>query len=255
MLEASERGEEVESRRESPVERKIVFQDFQELRQTITTLETDWGTLVEKLNAEIQEKAAKIGVLTEETENLKREHQQEVQRFEEQVGEQDHKFESVLNEAEKLRQTISTLEAQREALDKKNAELTKQLQESRDRLKMLTQELADRAKTLEQVSQTSQALVETLDREIQARGTQISDLQEKIRILESEYQQKAETLDEILESPTIGGRDAVMKKLLEDLTSARRFLLKVTCPHCKGRISRRFKAELKSKEESKSVTG
>jgi hypothetical protein len=67
MSEMSERPEKAESQREKSIEREIVLKDFQKLRQTITTLQTDWATLIAKFNTEIQEKDAKIGALEEET--------------------------------------------------------------------------------------------------------------------------------------------------------------------------------------------
>jgi len=57
-------------------------------------------------------------------------------------------------------------------------------------------------------------------------------------------------INEILENLTREERDLVEKQFLEELGRMRRFVLKVTCPYCKGRISRGFKAELRSGERA-----
>ncbi len=57
-------------------------------------------------------------------------------------------------------------------------------------------------------------------------------------------------INELLENLTKEERDLVKKQFLEELGRMRRFVLKVTCPYCKGRISRRFKAALRSGERA-----
>jgi hypothetical protein len=65
MSEISERPEQAESHEEKSIERKSVLRDFRALRQSVTTLKTNWETLVERLNTEIQRQATQIYDLEE----------------------------------------------------------------------------------------------------------------------------------------------------------------------------------------------
>ena len=83
MSEISERPQQAESQKERSIEREVVLQEFQQLQRIITTLESDWATLITKLNAEIQEKDAKIVELQKKIETLGEEYQQEIQQRDE----------------------------------------------------------------------------------------------------------------------------------------------------------------------------
>lgn len=248
MSEISAKREEAESKSAKSVEKKIILRDFRELRQTVTALEANWETSIEEFNTQVQEKATQIHDLEEGLKEMKREHQKEIQNLTRQVEQRDLQVDSLRDEAEKLRHTITSLAKDKKALVQESSELKGQFQESMDRLEVLNQEIAGKDERLEDVEQKRQALVEKLEAEIQVKSTRIGDLEEEIRNLEGEYHQKAEVLDEILKSLTSRGRDHVTNKLLQDLTRERPFLLKVACPHCKGRISHRFKVKAEVKE-------
>jgi predicted RNase H-like nuclease (RuvC/YqgF family) len=197
----------------------------EEIRQT-------HQSVVEDLYGEIEEKEVRISSLQREIEDLRSEFGQRVQSLEMELRRRDREVQDLREHAERLRRTIITLETDRESISREASELRLQLKGAKDRL--------------------AEALIEKLDREVQGKAKQIESLEAEIENLRSKSQLSAQGLeeDDVLNGPTKERQENLAKTLLEERTATRRFVLKVTCPHCKGRISRRFKAELKSGERA-----
>jgi chromosome segregation ATPase len=129
-----------ESRKRARLLHKGVAARDQKLQEINQTHEKS----VKELEREIEEKAKEI-------ENLRTEYRQKVRRLEEQVVQRDGEVQSFRNEAERLRQTIATLEAAMEDFNQKGAGLKEQLEESRSRLERLSQKFTIRAKRHDKV--------------------------------------------------------------------------------------------------------
>jgi chromosome segregation ATPase len=101
---------------------------------------------VRELKREIEEKSLRIIELEKENENLTGQHQEKVWEFEKQVAQRDGEVQDLRDEAGRLHQTVSGLEAAREAFDQIGSELKGQLAESRSRLERLSQKVTTRTK-------------------------------------------------------------------------------------------------------------
>jgi chromosome segregation ATPase len=100
------------------------------------------------------------------------------------------------DEADQLRQTISSLESEWEAVDQERADLSAQLQESRSSLEVLSQEADAREKRLEEIDRSHQSLVEDLRAEIQEKAGRIVSLEEQIENLTGGHRQKVELMEQ-----------------------------------------------------------
>ena len=94
-------------------------------------------------------------------------------------------IQNLLDEAERLRETIATLEPGLETLG-----------EMRNRLQMLSQQVTNREEKLKEVNQSHQALVKRLKKEIEEKSLRNAELEKEIEILRSEYEQRVQRLEE-----------------------------------------------------------
>jgi len=142
--------------------------------------------LVEDLQAEIPELKETISQTKGERELF-----QELKQLKD-VNQQHEK------EAGQLRKTIAALEADKKAFDEEASGFKKELQESRNRLRMLSQEVAAKEKDLEKAEQTHQVQVEQLKKEIDEKTQRLSSLEKETENMKEEYQQKVQVLQEQL---------------------------------------------------------
>jgi chromosome segregation ATPase len=100
------------------------------------------------------------------------------------------------DEADQLRQTISTLEAEWEALNQERTDLQGLLEELTGRLEVLSQEVAARDKRLEEIDRSHTPMVEELRAEIQEKAGRIASLEKEIENLKGAHQQKTEGMEQ-----------------------------------------------------------
>jgi chromosome segregation ATPase len=129
-------------------------------------------------------------------------------------------FQELQDEAERLRQTIATLEAAMEDSNKENAELATQLDESRKRARLLQQEVVARDQKLKEINQNHEASVKELERKKEERAKDIENLRteyhQKVRRLEEQVVQRDREVQNLRNEAerlrqTIATREAAMK--------------------------------------------
>ena len=104
------------------------------------------------------------------------------------VGHVD-RVQNLHDDAERLRQTVATLEAAMEDFNQENVELATQLEESRKRARLLHQQVAAREQKLKEINQNYEASVKELERKMEERAKEIENLR-------TEYNQEVRRLEE-----------------------------------------------------------
>jgi flagellar motor protein MotB len=168
--------------------------------------------LIGRLRGEIDEKAEEIGGLKTEIEDLKHGYEQRVEALEGELAERTGEVEGLETEAVELRNTITALEAEREALGDEVQELERDLQGSKDRLAGLSQEMASSGEKFQKSRETLQALIVQLEQQVQEKEVRMSILKERLTI---------QFLDKVLFKPgnariTPQGSE-ILKKVAQEL--------------------------------------
>jgi chromosome segregation ATPase len=100
-----------------------------------------------------------------------------------------NRIQNIQEEAERLGQTIATLEEAMEDFNKEKAELATELEESRKRARLLQQEVAARDQKLKEITQTRETSVRELEKVIAEKTKEIEKLK-------AEYHQNVRGLEE-----------------------------------------------------------
>jgi chromosome segregation ATPase len=103
-------------------------------------------------------------------------------------------MQDLLAEADRLRQTIVTLEADWETVAEENVTLVRQRRELRNRLQRLSQALVNRNRKLKEINQAYVELVRKLKRETEEKSLRNIELEEELGILTNDYQEKVREL-------------------------------------------------------------
>ena len=107
---------------------------------------------------------------------------------------QVNRVQNLQEKAERLRQTVATLEAAMEDFNKENVELATQLEESRKRARLLHQEVAASDQKLQEINQTHEKSVKELEREIKEKAKEMENLRteylQNVRMLQEQVVQR-----------------------------------------------------------------
>ncbi|NIM97426.1 MAG: OmpA family protein [candidate division Zixibacteria bacterium] len=193
-------------------ERNDLERELQEARGRFQEVSQELAAREEKHQKESQEQAVRIRHLESEVASLKEEYPQKVQSLEGLLTQRDRQIQDLQAGAEQLRQTITALEGDTEALSRERDDLKGQLQEARSRLQEASQGVAFRESKLEELEQAHLELVRQLKEQIKEKEVEISTLAEKLNI---------RFLDKVLFHQgnaviTSGGREA-LKNVAEEL--------------------------------------
>jgi chromosome segregation ATPase len=118
---------------------------------------------VQELKREIEEKSLRIIAFEKENEHLRNQYQEKVREFEKQVVQREGEARNLRDEAVRLRQTVSSLEATRKAFYQIGSELKGQLEESRSRLERLSRGSTSRGKRGDKVQSHDEEELSTQD--------------------------------------------------------------------------------------------
>ena len=103
--------------RESGNRRQVASQEMAVKKKELEEVRQIHQVQVEGFKKEVNEKTERLNTLEKEIGNLKEEHQQKVQGLQGQLAQRDQKIQILEKETEQLRQTITTLETNKTALN------------------------------------------------------------------------------------------------------------------------------------------
>jgi hypothetical protein len=148
-------------------------------------------------------------------------------------------------------QTMADLGADMKAMRQETSELKRHLEVFQGLVEVMSQDRASRDNMVKEVKQSLRTLTEQMKAEIEGKATYLSTLEKGIENLKVAYHQTIQHFDEdeILNGLTDERRVRTAKKLLGDLLPrSRPIQLNLTCPRCKGKISKQFRLRVKAKE-------
>jgi chemotaxis protein MotB len=120
--------------------------------------------------------------LSQEIEKLKGDYQQQIQGFQDRMLQKDGQIQYLLDERDRLRQTIARSGSDRKSLSEQVSALKNELEQAKGRIQTLSQDLVDKEKKLERANQNYQEMVKQLREQIQQKEVWISTVEEKTSI-------------------------------------------------------------------------